>query len=287
MVSVVVARCERRTPNPELHYMAALRKYFSVYAVMFRNSLIREMSFKLNFLLWMVVEALWFVGQLVFIEVIFGEVERIGDWTKWQMVLLVGTHQIVSQFFQAFFYTNLVNLPELVRTGKFDFVLLQPVDGQFIVSLRQFGLDSIVNALVGIAIVSYSLYRLHVMPGVGQLLLYLATILLGVTIHYAIMFALAVMSFWVVRTQGLIWGYYSIMNLARYPDAVFKGAVKFVFSWLIPVIVVTNVPARVLMNASAAPWLLIGHLMLASALMLLCSRILWRFALNRYSSASS
>jgi ABC-2 type transport system permease protein len=267
--------------------MAALQKYFSVYSVMFRNSLIREMSFKLNFLLWMVVESLWFVGQLVFIEVIFGEVERIGDWTKWQMVLLVGTHQIVSQFFQAFFYTNLVNLPELVRTGKFDFVLLQPVDGQFIVSLRQFGLDSIVNALVGIAIVSYSLYRLNVVPGVGQVLLYLITILLGVTIHYAIMFALAVMSFWIVRTQGLIWGYYSIMNLARYPDAVFKGTVKFVFSWLIPVIVVTNVPARVLMNASATPWLLIGHLMLASALMLLCSRILWRFALNRYSSASS
>jgi len=267
--------------------LTAFQKHFYVYSVMFRNSLIREMNFKLNFLLWMVVEALWFVGQLVFIEVIFGEVERIGDWTKWQMVLLVGTHQIVSQFFQAFFYTNLVNLPELVRTGKFDFVLLQPVDGQFIVSLRQFGLDSVVNALVGIAIVSYSLYRLHVMPGAGQVLLYLVTILLGVTVHYAIMFALAVMSFWIVRTQGLIWGYYSIMNLARYPDAVFKGAVKFVFSWLIPVIVVTNVPARVLMNASATPWLLIGHLTLASALMLLCSRILWRFALNRYSSASS
>jgi len=132
--------------------MTAIQKYCSVYSVMFRNSLVREMSFKLNFLLWMVVESLWFVGQLVFIEVIFGQVERIGDWTKWQMVLLVGTHQIVSQLFQAFFYTNLVNLPELVRTGKFDFVLLQPVDGQFFTSLRQFGLDSIVNTLVGIAI---------------------------------------------------------------------------------------------------------------------------------------
>jgi len=267
--------------------LSSFRKYFAVYSVLFRNSLIREMSFKLNFLLWMVVESLWFVGQLVFIEVIFGQVEKIGDWTKWQMVLLVGTHQIVSQLFQAFFYTNLVNLPELVRTGKFDFVLLQPVDGQFITSLRQFGLDSIINALVGIAIVSYSLYRLQIMPGPGQIVLYLATLLLGVTIHYAIMFALAVMSFWIVRAQGLIYGYYSVMNLARYPDAVFKGTVKFVFSWLIPVIVVTNVPARVLMNASSTPWLLVDHLILASALMLFFSRILWKIALNRYSSASS
>src|ERR1700740_1376486 len=129
---------------------------------MFRNSLIREMHFKLNFLLWLVVESLWFVGQLVFIEVIFSHVDQIGDWTKWQMVLLVGTHQIVSQIFQGFFYVNLINLPELVRTGKFDFILLQPVDGQFTTSVRQFGLDSVVNALVGVAIVSYSLFRLHV-----------------------------------------------------------------------------------------------------------------------------
>src|ERR1700693_3431248 len=124
--------------------MPTLRKYCAVYFVMLRNSLIREMNFKLNFLLWMIVESLWFVGQLVFIEVIFSQVNQIGDWTKWQMVLLVGTHQIISQIFQGFFFTTLANLPELVRTGKFDFVLLQPVDSQFTISVRQFGMDSIV-----------------------------------------------------------------------------------------------------------------------------------------------
>ena len=267
--------------------MSALRKYWAVYSVMLRNSLIREMNFKLNFLLWMVVEALWFVGQLVFIEVIFSQVSQIGDWTKWQMVLLVGTHQIISQIFQGFFLPTLSTCPNSFEPGNLIFILLQPVDGQFATSLRQFGLDSIVNALVGVAIVTYSLYRLHVVPGPSQIVLYLATMLLGVTIHYSILFALGTTSFWIVRSQGLVWGYYNVMNLARYPDVVFKGPIKFIFSWLIPVIVVTNVPARVLMNASETPWWLILHLLLASALMLFLSRILWRFALNRYSSASS
>jgi ABC-2 type transport system permease protein len=94
--------------------MSTVGKYWAVYSVMLRNSLIRDMNFKLNFLLWMVVESLWFVGQLVFIDVIFSHVNQIGDWTKWQMVLLVGTHQIISQIFQGFFYVNLINLPELV-----------------------------------------------------------------------------------------------------------------------------------------------------------------------------
>jgi ABC-2 type transport system permease protein len=267
--------------------MSILRKYLAIYGVMLRNSLIREMSFKLNFVLWMVVEALWFVGQLVFIEVIFSQVDKIGDWTKWQMVLLVGTHQIISQIFQAFFHVNVTNIPELVRTGKLDFVLLQPVDGQFMTSLRRFGLDSLVNALVGVGIVIYSLVQLHITPSVGQVLLYIVTVCLGVTIHYAIMFGLAAVSFWIIRAQGLMWGYYNIINLARYPDAVFKGVMKFVFSWVIPIIVVTNVPTRVLTQASATPWLLILHLLCASVLMLLFSRFVWRIASNRYSSASS
>src|SRR5438132_13391481 len=97
-----------------------MKRYLEIYAIMFRNSLIREMSFKANFVLWMFVELLWFVGQIVFIEVLFLYVDRIGDWSKWQVVLLVGTHQLIAQLYQAFFYVNVANVPELVRTGKMD-----------------------------------------------------------------------------------------------------------------------------------------------------------------------
>jgi ABC-2 type transport system permease protein len=106
-------------------------------------------------------------------------------------------------------------------------------------------------------------------------------------VHYAVMFTLATMSFWITKTQGLIYGYYNMISLARYPDAVFKGAVKFVFSWVLPVIVVTNVPARLLMNATNTPWPLALHLVLASVLMVILSRVLWTVALRRYASASS
>src|SRR5579862_5961341 len=111
-----------------------MRRYLEVYWIMFRNSLIREMNFKVNFLLWMIVEILWFAGQIVFIDVLYLYVNRIGDWTKWEVVLLVGTHQIIGQLFQAIFYMNVANVPELVRTGKLDFFLLLPLDSQFAVS---------------------------------------------------------------------------------------------------------------------------------------------------------
>ena len=265
-----------------------MRRYWEIYRIMLRNSVIREMSFKANFILWMAVELLWFLGQIVFIEVLFQYVDRIGDWTKWEVVLLIGTHQIIGQLFQAFFYVNVSNLPELVRTGKLDFMLLLPVDSQFAVSTRQFGLDSVINALVGVGIVIFALAKMHVTPTSWQGAMYIPAVALGVAVHYSIMFALATMSFWIIRAQGLIYGYFNLFNIARYPDSIFgHGIFRFVFSWIVPVIVVANVPARVLGGLFEAPLPLMARLAGAATVAVVLSRTFWHFALRRYSSASS
>src|SRR5204863_2114497 len=149
-----------------------MRRYFEIWGIMLRNSLLRELSFKANFILWMIVEVLWFCGQIIFFGIIFGQVNQIGDWTKWEVVLLVGTHQIIAQFFQTFFFMNVSNITELVRTGKLDQLLVLPVNSQFAVSTKQFGLDSVVNATLGAVVVIFSLTRLHIVPSLGYVLLY-------------------------------------------------------------------------------------------------------------------
>src|SRR5258708_19591341 len=137
-----------------------MRRYIEIYSIMLRNSLIRDLSFKANFLLWMVVEILWFCGQIVFFSIIFGNVDHIGDWTKWEVVLLVGTHQIIAQLFQAFFFVNVANIPELVRTGKLDSLLVLPIDSQFAVSTKQFGLYTVINPALAGFFVCFSPARL-------------------------------------------------------------------------------------------------------------------------------
>ena len=264
-----------------------MQRYWNVYKILLRNSLIREMSFKGNFLLWMITELLWFLGQILFVDVLFLYTDRIGNWTKWEVVLLIGTHQIISQIFQAFCYMNLSNLPELVRTGRLDLMLLLPMDAQFSVSTRQFGLDNLVNAGVGVAFVLFALGKLAVVPTAWQIGWYVAAVLLGTTVHYSIMFTLATFSFWIVRAQGLIYGYYNLINVSRYPAEVFGGLFKLVFSWIIPVIVVANSPARILARASTHPQGLMLQLALVAGLTVGLSRWFWRFALRRYSSASS
>ncbi len=264
-----------------------MRRYFEIYGIMLRNSLIREMSFKANFVLWMVVEVLWFVGQIFFFGIIFGQVDKIGDWSRWEVVLLLGTHQTIAQLFQAFFFMNISNIPELVRTGKLDSLLVLPVDSQFAVSTKQFGLDSVLNALLGTAVVIFALVKLQIVPSAFLVVLYLGALAFGVGIHYSIMLTLAAISFWIVRAQGLVYGYFNFLQIARYPDAIFPRLFQFVFSWIVPVIIVANIPARLLVKPLGNPSWLMLHLVIAGTAALLLSRIFWRWALRRYSSASS
>ncbi len=264
-----------------------MRRYLDIYSIMLRNSLIREMNFKANFILWLIVEVLWFCGQIFFFGIIFGQVDRIGDWTKWEVVLLVGTHQIIAQLFQAFFFMNVSNIPELVRTGKLDTLLALPIDSQFAVSTKQFGLDSIINALLGALVVIVSLVQLRLTPGPGAVLLYFIALGFGVAVHYSIMLSLAAVSFWIVRAQGLVYGYFNFLQIARYPDAIFPRLFRFVFGWIIPVIIVANIPARLLIKPLENPAALMFHLVVAASIAFLLSRLFWRFALRRYSSASS
>src|ERR1041384_6759286 len=264
-----------------------MRRYLEIYSIMLRNSLIREMSFKANFILWMIVEVLWFCGQILFFSIIFGQVDQIGDWTKWEVVLLVGTHQIIAQLFQAFFFVNVANIPELVRTGKLDSVLFLPSDLQFAVSTNQFGLDSIGNVMLGAVVVLVSLFKLNVVPNALSVLIYVVALGFGIAVHYSIMLGLAAFSFWIIRAQGLVYGYFNFLNIARYPDVIFPWLFRLIFGWVIPVVIIANIPARLLIKSLGQPFPLMLHLIIASRFVFDVPRMFWTFALAHYSTRSS
>ena len=105
-------------------------------------------------------------------------------------------------------------------------------------------------------------------------------------IHYSLMFLLASISFWTVRAQGIVWGYYNLFNVARMPDEAFRGFFKAFFTFAIPMLLVSNVPARLLADklSSPKPMLLLAGM---CALCLVVSEWGWRKSLKRYTSASS
>jgi ABC-2 type transport system permease protein len=272
--------------NCSIRWDMNLKRYLTIYAALWKNSVAREMSFKGNFILWIIVELLWFALQLTFIGVLYLHTDKIGSWSKWQVVLLVGASSFIQQTFQAFFLTNCTGLSELVRTGKMDFLLALPINTRFIVSLRQVDLGGFVNGAFAVAVMIYALVQLHLVPTSGELLGFLALCAVGILIHYSLMFTLASISFWTVRAQGIVWGYYNLFNIARMPDEAFRGAFKIVFTFVLPVLLISNVPVRVLAEKLTSPVQLLALLGLG-VVCAIFSEWFWRLSVRRYTSASS
>src|SRR5438067_2694899 len=230
-----------------------LKRYLTIYAALWKNSVVREMGFKTNFLLWIVVEMLWFALQLSFFAVIYTHTDRIGTWTKWQVVMLLGASHFIQQIFTAIFLTNCTQLSELIRTGRLDFMLLLPVNTRFMISFRQVDLGGFVNAASAVAVMIYVARQLHLSPGWGPITGFALLAAVGIVIHYSLMFLLASVSFWTVRAQGIVWGYYNLFNIARLPDEAFRGLFKAVFTFALPMLLVANVPVKLLVHQLSSP----------------------------------
>jgi ABC-2 type transport system permease protein len=263
-----------------------LGRYFSIYAALWQNSVVREMGFKVNFLLWIVVEMIWFALQLTFFNVIYLHTESIGTWSKWQVVMLVGASHFIQQMFTAIFLTNCTQLSDNIRTGKLDFMLLLPVNTRFLISFRQVDLGGFVNAASGLAVVAYAAKQLNFWPGLASITGFLMLCLAGIMIHYSLMFVLATSSFWTVKAQGIVWGYYNLFNIARLPAEAFHGLFKAFFTFVVPMLLVVNVPVKLLVDKLHSP----VEMVLLLAMSGLCfglSEWIWRKSVGRYTSASS
>ena len=260
-------------------------RYLKLVAALFRYSLSREMIFKANFMLWIVVEVAWFGIQLMLVEVIFSHVQEIAGWNKYEMILLIGTSHAVQQLFQFIFMINCIDLPENVRTGKLDFILLQPANSQFLISIRKFDIGALVNGSIGLGFVGYAVWKLGLHPTMTQLALYVLLLFNGALIHYALMLAIVSVSFWIVKAQGLVYGYYNLFQITRIPREAFKGGVKFCFTYVLPMLVVANYPAEVL-GRGLLGWGILWIIGLAVAF-LMGSSLWFRFAMRSYKSASS
>ena len=56
--------------------------YFRVLATFLRNSLVREMTFRANFVIQVITRAFWFFAQIALFQIIFSRVPEINGWTR-------------------------------------------------------------------------------------------------------------------------------------------------------------------------------------------------------------
>jgi len=269
--------------------------YLRVFLTFARNSLVRDMTFRANFIVDCVASLTWVAMQLAFYLLIFEftpSIGPVGDWGKYEFLVFLATTLMVNSLVGAFFMPNLSEFSEMIRTGHLDFALLKPIDTQFLISLTKIEWSTLSNAIFAVALLVFSLARLNSPPSAVQYMLYPVYVLCGTAIFYSLMIALSSISVWLGRNQNLYDFWFYITNFSRYPMEIYEGSIgtplRRTFTFLIPILVVVNVPARLLAHPlQDQNWPLAGFALLATAACLLGSRMMFIRALASYRSASS
>jgi ABC-2 type transport system permease protein len=276
--------------------------YWRVFLTFARNSLVRDMTFKSNFIIESISSASWMLMNLGFYLLIFQYTDEIGHATGWgqhQFFVFLATTLFINSIVQTFFMPNCEEISEQIRTGRLDFALVKPIDTQFLVSLHKVDWSSLVNFAFGLALLGFSLWKLthdaerplaiHPL----QVVLYPLYVACGVAILYSLMIALSATSIWLGRNQSLYDFWFYITNFSRYPMEIYGGNVagktlRAAFTFVVPVLVVVNVPARLLaFPMTRQGWPLIFFGLAATAVSLAASRWVFVRALEGYRSASS
>jgi ABC-2 type transport system permease protein len=257
-----------------------------LFVLQFRVSAATAMAYRANFLIQGAMSAAWTVLNLVPLLVVFGQRDEIAPgWDRPSALIVMAYFTGVHAVIEGTISPSMQDLVEKIRSGAFDYVLLKPVDAQAMTSASRYEPWRVFDLLAAVAIVVYALIQRGEAPSAIDLALGVVLFGAGVLATYALWIVCAAASFWVVRLDNLMFLLGSIFDVARWPVQVFHGVWRIVFTFVIPVAVMTTFPAMALLGRLGAAQTL-GSAG-GALLLLVLSRVIWRTAIRSYTSASS
>lgn len=269
-----------------------VRRHLGVWRTCLGNGLIRDMMFRGNFLIECITSMAWIVMNLCFYLLIFQFTHNIAGWEKYPYFIFLATGMLVNGLMQTFVMPGIEEFSELIRRGNLDFILMKPIDTQFLVSFHRVKWASMTTFFVGLGLLGYGLWQGEYVPTPWAVAIYPLYVLCGVAILYCVMVVLASTSVWMGRNQSLgdFWFYVTIFS--RYPLEIYEGRlgqpIRVGFSFIVPILLAVNVPARFMARPlQEDQWALAVYALGATGVCLVLTRWIFVRALRGYRSASS
>ena len=262
-----------------------MKKYLRLLAIQLRISLASAMAYRANFLIEGVMSAAWLALTLLPLGVLYGKRTDVNGWDLPAALVVMAYFTGLRAVLEGMISPSLVDLVERIRSGSFDYVLLKPIDAQAVVSASRYEPWKAFDLLGAIGLIIYAFHERGSAPSAPEILLGIGLFVAGAVAMYSLWIVCAAASFWVGRLDNLMYLLGAIFDSGRWPVKILPGVWRFIFTFVIPIAVMTTFPAMALLGTLAARTALatVG----GAVLLLIISRLVWRAAIRNYTSASS
>lgn len=263
-----------------------LRRYLRLLGVRLRASSLLAMQYRGDFLVDGIISIFWTATTLVPLFVVFqAQQQNIEGWSFGESLLVIGWFTLLQGILEGAINPSLTGVVEHIRKGTLDFVLLKPADAQFLVSTERFLPWRAINVVAALIIFVYGFHLLGRTPSPVGVLVSLVLLGTSVLLLYSLWILTVAAAFYVVKVDNLTYFFTSIFDAARWPAPVFRGVLSFVFTFVIPLAVMTTFPAQAMLGR--LPWTSLLWAVVGSIVFAFISRRVWLRAISRYTSASS
>jgi ABC-2 type transport system permease protein len=260
-------------------------KLLRLFGAGFAMSVQRTLAFRVNLLFDVVLSIAGLGAALATVWIVFTRTSSLAGWNSSEVIVLVGTFQLLTSLKSAFIDPNLAWFPDSgIRNGKLDTYLLQPAPSLFLASLAQSTPLALIQSFLGLGVVAFGIRSYGQLPGVGSVLAWIVTLAAALVVTWSLGVLLACLAFWAPRLQLEVF-YASAWQLARYPTDIYSRSLQLGLTYIFPLTLIATIPTTTLLNGPRLGVLL--GVAAGTVLAFLLATTCWRLGLRRYTGATS
>jgi ABC-2 type transport system permease protein len=260
-------------------------RYLSLYGHFVRFSVSRAFEFRVDFFFRVFMDLAYYGINLTFYKVIFTQTPLLGGWNQQQTFVFLSGFLVLDAITMTVFSNNLWSLPISVNKGDLDYYLVRPVSSLFFLTLRDFAANSFLNLVLALGVFVWALGRLSGDISLGGVSLYLIMLGFGALLHSMVHLLIIIPVFWLQSGSSLHNIFYTMGRFMERPDRIFTGWTRKLLVTVLPFSIMASFPARIFLEGLQAQ--LIWHFAGILALFFSITLVVWHYALQTYSSASS
>jgi ABC-2 type transport system permease protein len=250
-----------------------------------RIGIANELQYRVNFFIQLLQSFIALATGLIVLWLVFSQTTELGGWSQPELLAVMGIYMLVGGVIQSTIQPNMQRLMNEIQDGTLDFALTKPVDGQILISIREFRFWQLTDVLVGLVVIFIAIVQLKEQVRILQALAFIAALILGGIMIYCFWLILTTTAFWIIRIWELVNLFQGLYAAGRWPVTIYPQWLRIGLTFLVPVAFAITVPAQALTNR-LTPLTLVGALGLAVLLMGL-ARVIWRMGVRSYSGASA
>jgi len=261
-----------------------MKKYFKVWKQLSICAISSYLSNRIDSFSYFFGKVIRFGFFLLLIFSIFNYTDSLAGYSKYEVILFFLTFNLLDVFAQAFF-RGIYLFKDEVRLGNFDFTLTRPVNPLFYSISRLTDILDMIFLIPILVFIVFTINKLGLEFGFLNIFLYLSLVLIGALTILGIHIISAGITMWTMESDNVVWFYRESMTIGRFPPEIYSGFLQFVFTFVMPVIMIVAFPVKALFGLLAFKWAVFA--LAYSVSFFYVSILLWKLSLKKYSSASS